>query len=51
MNINDNDKIKLYLELDSKDVIIEEIKYQLNQKIRIRRKKNNKILLKLKIGI
>jgi hypothetical protein len=51
MNINDNDKIKLYLELDSKDAIIEEIKYQLNQKIRIRSKKNNKILLKLKIGI
>ena len=50
MNINDNNKIKLYLELDSKDDVIEEIKYQLNLKIRIRRKINNKILLKLKRG-
>ena len=38
MNINNNDKTKLYLELDSKDAIIEEIKYQLNLKVRIRRK-------------
>ena len=50
MNINDNNKIKLYLELNSKDDVIEEIKYQLNLKIRTRRKINNKILLKLKRG-
>ena len=50
MNINDNNKIKLYLELNSKDDVIEEIKYQLNLKIRIRKKINNKILLKLKRG-
>ena len=36
--INDDDKIKLYLELDSKDSVIEEIKYQLNPKLRLRRK-------------
>ena len=57
MNINNNDKTKLYLELDSKDEIIEEIKYQLNRKVRIRRKSsrikrkiNNKNFLKLKRG-
>ena len=38
MNINDDDKIKLYLELDSEDAVIEEIKYQLNPKLRLRRK-------------
>jgi len=50
MNIKNNNKIKLYLVLDSKDTVIEEIKYQLNPKIRIRRKTNNKILIKLKRG-
>ena len=50
MNINDNDKIKLYLELDPEDAVIIEIKYQLNPKIRMRRKKNNKVLFKLKRG-
>ena len=38
MNINDGDKTKLYLEYDSKDAVIEEIKYQLNPKLRLRRK-------------
>jgi len=57
MNINNNDKTKLYLELDSKNTIIEEIKYQLNRKVRIRRKRsrikrkiNNKDFLILKRG-
>lgn len=46
MNINNNHKTKIYLELDSKDA-------QLNLKLRIRkirRKINNKNLLKLKAG-
>ena len=53
MNINDNGKIKLYLEIDTKDDAIEEIKYQLNLKVKIRRirkKINNKNLLKSKRG-
>ena len=53
MNINNAHKTKFYLELDSKDSVILEIKYQLNLKVRIRRmrrKINNKYLLKLKAG-
>ena len=42
MNINNFDRTKLYLDLDSKDAIIEEIKYQLNLKVRIRRKRSSK---------
>ena len=50
MNINDGDKTKLYLEYDSKDAVIEEIKYQLNPKLRLRRKRKIKNLLKLGPG-
>ena len=50
MNMNDDDKNKLYLELDSKDIIIEGIKYQLNPKLRLRRKIKIKNLLKLGPG-
>jgi hypothetical protein len=50
MNINEYDKSKLYLELDSKESIITEIKYQLNPKLRLRRKRNIKSLLKLGRG-
>ena len=48
--MNDDNKTKLYLELDSKDAVIEEIKYQLNPKLRLRKKRKIKNLLKLGPG-
>ena len=50
MNIDENDKKRLFLEIDSTFSEIEEIKYQLNPKIISRKKENNKNLLKRRQG-